>query len=133
MERVTAQQSFVPNEISEEVLVEQVFHVPQTFRQSMQGSSDLGDVSWIAPLGQVFTTCTPYGFQVHTWQATAAFGSSLGMKGMHYAAKAMAGAAMDSLLNPDVIKKAKGEFENLKTEKQYVCGIPEEVKVPNLV
>jgi len=110
--------------------VEQVFHLPQTFLQSMQGSSDLGDVSWIAPLGQVFTTCAPYGVQVHTLQATAAFGSSLGMKGMHYAAKAMAGAALDSLLNPDVLKKAKEEFENLKAGKQYECGIPEEVKAP---
>lgn len=127
----TAQQSFVPNELSNELLVKRVFHFPQTFRQSMQGSSDLGDVSWIAPLGQVFTTCAPYGVQVHTWQATAAFGSSLGMKGMHYAAKAMAGAALDSLLDPEIIKKAKEEFVNLRAGKHYECDIPEEVKAPN--
>jgi len=113
--------------------VEQVLHFPQTFRQSMQGSSDLGDVSWIAPLGQVFTTCAPYGVQVHTWQATAAFGSSLGMKGMHYAAKAMAGAALNSLLDPEVIKKAKEEFVKLRAGKLYECGIPEEVKAPSTI
>lgn len=128
----TAQQSFVPQEInSSGILLEQVFHIPQTFRQSMQGSSDLGDVSWIAPLGQVFTTCAPYGVQVHIWQATAAFGSSLGMKGYALCGKGDGRGCAYSLLNPAVIEKAKEEFENLKAGKHYECGIPEEVKAPN--
>ena len=38
---------------------------------------------------------------------------------------AMAGAALDSLLNPAVIQKAKEEFMNLRAGKQYECGIPE--------
>ena len=99
-----------------EILLTDTYNFPQMFRQSSPGSSDLGDVSWIAPLGQVLVTCAPLGVQVHTWQATASFGTMVGMKGMHYAAKTMAGAALDTLLNPDIIAKAKEEL-NINSEQ----------------
>jgi len=67
---------------------------------------------------------------VHTWQATASFGTMVGMKGMHYAAKTMAGAALDTLLNPDIIAKAKEEFNQSRGGLQYKCAIPEDVKAP---
>lgn len=106
-------------------------HIPQMFRMSMPGSSDLGDVSWIAPLGQVITVCAPHGVQLHTWQATASFGTSIGLKGMHYAAKTMAGAALDALLDPSIIEAAKEEFARLTNGKQYRCAIPEHVLPPH--
>ena len=112
------------------VLIKDQLNLPQLFRQSMPGSSDLGDVSWIAPLGQVTTVCAPHGVQLHTWQATSSFGTSIGMKGMHYAAKTMAGAALDSLVNPQVIATAKAEFDRLRAGKEYICAIPAEVKAP---
>ena len=114
----------------EDVLLTDTFHVPQLFRMSFPGSSDLGDVSWIAPLGQVMTTCAPHGTQVHTWQATAAFGTNIGFKGMHYAAIAMAGAALDSILDPTIIEKAKEEFAIQSAGHQYTPGIPSEVTPP---
>ena len=113
-----------------EMLLTDTYNIPQMFRQSSPGSSDLGDVTWIAPLGQVLTTCAPQGVQVHTWQATASFGTTIGMKGMHYAAKTMAGAALDALLNPDIIAKAKEEFNQLRGGIEYKCAIPQEVKPP---
>lgn len=76
------------------------------------------------------TTCAPQGVQVHTWQATAAFGTSIAMKGMHYAAKAMAGATLDSLLNPAIIEKAKAEFAQLTAGHKYTCAIPDDVQAP---
>ena len=98
----------------------------------MPGSSDLGDVSWIAPLGQVMTTCAPQGVHVHTWQATASFGTTIGMKGMHYAAKTMAGAALDTLINPEIIEKAKEEFNQLRGGIEYKCAIPQDVNPAKL-
>ncbi len=84
---------------------------------SMGGSTDVGDVSWIVPLGQIITTCAPLGVQVHTWQATASFGSSIGMKGMHHAAKVMALTGYDLLLNKDgILDKAKAEFKKVRKE-----------------
>jgi aminobenzoyl-glutamate utilization protein B len=115
---------------TDNLFIEEIINIPQMFRQSMPGSSDLGDVSWIAPLGQVTTVCAPHGVQVHTWQATAAFGTSIGMKGMHYAAKAMAGAAYDTLLNPAIIETAKAEFDKSRGHIVYKCAIPDDVKPP---
>lgn len=123
------QLSMMGVDVSQTFIKEQL-NIPQLFRQSMPGSSDLGDVSWIAPLGQVTTVCAPHGVQVHTWQATSSFGTSIGMKGMHYAAKTMAGAALDSLLNPEVIQEAKAEFHRLRAGKDYVCAIPADILPP---
>jgi aminobenzoyl-glutamate utilization protein B len=89
-------------------------------------STDVGDVCWITPVGQFMTTCAPAGVQFHTWQATASFGSSIGFKGMHFAAKTMALTLYDLLLNKDkVLEKAKKEFKSSTNGKTYVPGIPD--------
>lgn len=96
-------------------------------------STDVGDVSWITPVGQVTTTCAPRGIQVHTWQATASFGSTIGIKGMHHAAKIMALAAYDLLRNEDgILDRAKAEFAASTNGFCYRAGIPDEVKPPKL-
>lgn len=98
---------------------------------SFGASTDVGDVCWIIPVGQISTTCAPVGVQFHTWQATASFGSSIGFKGMHLAAKTMALSAYDLLLNKDqVLEKAKKEFEESTNGKIYEPGIPEDVMPP---
>lgn len=95
----------------------------------LTGSTDVGDVSWISPVGSIMATCAPVGIQLHTWQATASFGSSIGFKGMHFAAQTMALSAYDLLLNKDqVLEKAKKEFNLSTKDKPYVSGIPENVK-----
>lgn len=77
------------------------------------------------------TTCAPVGVQFHTWQATASFGSSIGIKGMHFAAKTLALTAYDLLLNKEnILDNAKKEFNERTKVKIYVPGIPEEVKAP---
>lgn len=108
-------------------------HIPQMFRIPMPGSSDIGDVSWITPMGQIMTTCAPSAVQLHTWQATASFGSSIGMKGMHLAAQIMAGAALDSFTNPDIIQKAREEFDRNRAGITYKPAIPDDVKPPQPV
>ncbi|UOQ94661.1 hypothetical protein MUO14_06855 [Halobacillus shinanisalinarum] len=35
-------------------------------------------MSWITPTGMISTTCPPVGVQLHSWQATASFGTSIG-------------------------------------------------------
>lgn len=114
-------------------IVEGFYHIPQTFRMTMGGSSDIGDVSWIAPMGQIMTVCAPTSVQVHTWQATAAFGTSIGMKGMHQAAKIMAGSIYDSLLNPEIIEKARAEFDKNRAGLSYSPAIPNDIEPPKPV
>ncbi len=97
---------------------------------TMGGSTDVGDVSWIVPTGQIMTTCAPVGVQAHSWQATASYGSSIGYKGMHFAAKTMALAAYDLLINTDMIEKAQHEFKESTKGRKYIPGIPDEVMPP---
>ncbi len=100
---------------------------------SVGGSTDVGDVSWITPVGQVMTTCAPVGVQAHSWQATACYGSSIGFKGMHLAAKTMALSVYDLLQDHSLIDEAKQEFAKTSAVKAYEPGIPASVMPPNQV
>ncbi|WP_339229003.1 amidohydrolase [Oceanobacillus sp. FSL K6-2867] len=92
--------------------------------ESLPGSTDVGDVSWIVPTGMVTTTCAPVGTALHSWQATASFGTQIGYKGMHLAASSMALSAYDLLNNKDnVLNKAKETFDRLRDGKEYQAGI----------
>lgn len=84
---------------------------------SYKPASDVGNVSYKMPVGMFFAATNPIGMPMHTWQATASSGSSLGFKGMMYAAEVMADTVCDLMESPDLILKAKEEFESrLKNE-----------------
>jgi len=89
------------------------------------GSTEVGDVSWITPTGQLTTTCWPLGTPGHSWQTVVSSGSSIGSKGMLFAAKGMALAALDLLTKPDLLAKAQAEFVEAKKGKDYVTPLPD--------
>jgi len=74
-------------------------------------STDVGDVSWIAPSGWLSTATFVPGTFLHSWQAVAAGGMSIGSKGMILAAKTMAMTACDFYTKPNLVNHAKKEFE----------------------
>ena len=74
-------------------------------------SSDSGDVSWAVPtIAMTAATWVP-GTPAHSWQAVAAGGTSIGIKGMQVAAKTMAGTGIDLFQSPETLKAAKAELE----------------------
>lgn len=74
-------------------------------------SSDVGDVSYTTPtVGMGAATWAP-GTPAHSWQAVAASGHSIGVKGATTAAKAMALTAAELMQSPDKIAEAKAELE----------------------
>ncbi|MFN8444940.1 MAG: amidohydrolase [Caldilineaceae bacterium] len=91
----------------------------------MPGSTEVGDVSYITPTGQLTTCCWPLGAPGHSWQITASSGSSIGFKGMLFAAKALALSALDLLTKPELLQAAKAEFAVSTNGKKYVTPIPE--------
>jgi aminobenzoyl-glutamate utilization protein B len=113
-----------------EVLPTSNHYFPHMKGVTIGGSTDVGDVSWITPVGQIMTTCAPVGVQLHSWQATASHGSSIGFKGMHFAAKSMALSLYDLLLDLSLITKAREEFTETTGGKSYIPGIPDEVIPP---
>jgi aminobenzoyl-glutamate utilization protein B len=74
-------------------------------------STDSGDVSWVTPLATLNTATWVPGTSAHTWQATAAGGMSIGLKGTVVAAKTLALTVAQLYTSPDVIQAAKGEFD----------------------
>ena len=93
----------------------------------MAGSTEVGDVSHICPTVQMTSTCWPLGTPAHSWQTVASSGSSIGMKGMLFATKALGLTALDLFLKPDVLTAAKAEFDKEKQGDPYVTPIPEGV------
>ena len=90
----------------------------------MGGSTEVADVSWITPTAQMTTACWPLGTPGHSWQTTASTGSSIGAKGMLFAAKTMALAALDLLLDADLLARAKAEFSESRGDFRYTTPLP---------
>ena len=83
------------------------------------GSTDVGDVSYAVPtVGIKAATWVP-GTPAHSWQAVAAGGTDIGIKGMMVAAKAMAMTAIDLYTDPTIITKATEEFKAAKGNYKY--------------
>ncbi len=74
-------------------------------------STDAGDVSWIVPMISMSTATWPPGTPGHSWQAVAAGGTSMGIKGMTVASKTMAMTILDIFKDPSIVAKAKAELE----------------------
>lgn len=82
-------------------------------------STDVGDVSWIAPTVGLGTATYVPGTAMHSWQAVAAGGMSIGHKGMSYAARTLAAAGAELLQSPDKVEAAKAEFEKARGGPDY--------------
>ncbi|MEP2671235.1 MAG: amidohydrolase [Cyclobacteriaceae bacterium] len=82
-------------------------------------STDVGDVSWVVPtVGMSAATWVP-GTAAHSWQAVAAGGTSIGMKGMMIAAKSMSLMAIDLYSNPTLLTEAWEEFKTKTGDFKY--------------
>lgn len=94
------------------------------------GSTDIGDVMHLVPTAYFFTACTNMGAPAHSWQFAACAGSSIGEKGMIYAAKVMAVYGAKLIENPGLIARAKEEFDRQMEGRTYKCPIPDGAAVP---
>ena len=74
------------------------------------GSTDVGDVSWNVPTAGLRTATFVPGTGLHSWQAVAAGGMSIGHKGLMVAAKTMALTAVALIQDPAIIAQAQAEF-----------------------
>jgi len=94
------------------------------------GSTDVGDVSQITPISMLSTAGFPIGAAGHSWGIVAASGTSTGHKGMLHAAKIMALSAMDLLVDPEHLRKAREEFEKSTRDHPYKSPLPTSVTPP---
>ena len=81
-----------------------------------KGSTDVGDVSWMVPTSDLGTATWVPGTAAHSWQAVAAGGTGVGIKGMVVAAKVLALTAVDLFLQPELMAAAKAELMERRGE-----------------
>jgi aminobenzoyl-glutamate utilization protein B len=91
------------------------------------GSTDVGDVSWVTPTGQIEAATMALATPSHSWQIVAQSGMSIGHKGMLFTAKVLALAAVEFMTNPQRLKAAREEFEARLKATPYVCPLPDGV------
>lgn len=86
------------------------------------GSTDVGDVSWLVPTAQIEVTCFPLNSPGHSWQQVSCGRTEIGHKGLLCAARVLAGTAADLFEHPEMLEKARAEFQN-RAAGGYVCPI----------
>ena len=87
------------------------------------GSTDVGDVSWQTPVGQIHVAAWPNGCPGHSWQNVSCAGSDLGFKAAVHAGKVLACAVIDLMTRSELLSQARAEFEKA-TKAGYTCPIP---------
>ena len=90
----------------------------------MNASTDFGDVSQVAPAGQILVTCFTTGCPCHSWQACAVGKSGIAHKGELYAAKVLALTALEFLTCPDKVTEARKCFDAVRGGSPYISPLP---------
>ena len=88
------------------------------------GSTDVAEVSYIAPTVGFSVTTAAANIPWHSWAATACHGTEAGVKGAVVAAKVIALSGIDLLTDPDTIMRAKRSFDEQTDGKSYESPIP---------
>lgn len=78
------------------------------------GSTDFGNVSHRVPSAVASIAIAPEGMAVHTREFAAAARSDAAHKGVIFGAKVLAATTVELLTNPELVRKAKQEFSEIK-------------------
>jgi aminobenzoyl-glutamate utilization protein B len=113
-------------------LSERVEPLPAHPEQGL-ASTDVGDISWFLPVGQLAAASYTFGAPGHSWQIVACTGTSIGEKGMMVAAKALAATAVDLYRSPQLVTRAKADFDAIRKPLNFVTLIPEGQKAPKAI
>jgi len=94
------------------------------------GSSDVGEVTRVAPTATVrFPGQVPGGIG-HHWSSVAANYGTTAWKGLNAGAKAMAASAIDLIQKPAELAKIRAEFEKYEKENPFKSFLPADAKPP---
>jgi aminobenzoyl-glutamate utilization protein B len=94
------------------------------------GSTDVGDVSVVIPLAQIWVASFARSTAFHSWQLVSQGKLPAAHKGMLQAAKVMTASVLRAITDTDLLEQAKQEHRNRNARAGYVCPIPDEVLPP---
>ena len=93
-------------------------------------STDVADVSWVAPTVEIRVATHAIGTPPHTWQITAQGKSPAAHKGMVHAAKVMAATGADLFADAELLSRVREDHRRRTAETPYACPLPAEVMPP---
>jgi aminobenzoyl-glutamate utilization protein B len=94
------------------------------------GSTDVAEVSYIAPTVSLQVTSAAAGIPWHSWATSASHGTEGAIVAAATAAKVLALTGVDMLTDPDLLAEAKEYFLENTEGKAYVSPIPVDQKPP---
>ena len=103
---------------------------PLGAQPQVAASDDKGDVSWVVPSAALYFPASVPGINYHNWPAAVTPTSTIAHKGMVAGSKALAGAILDYLTKPDLVRQARAEFDQATTEMKYFDVLPATAKPP---
>jgi aminobenzoyl-glutamate utilization protein B len=106
--------------------------VPVAFGARAQSfaSNDSGDVSWVVPAGSVNFPASVPGIGYHEWKAAVTPVSSISHKGQVAGAKVLAASIIDLMTTPELLQKARAEFEIESKKTPYFPVLPPDAQPP---
>lgn len=93
-------------------------------------ANDSGEVSWVVPTGLVNFPANMPGIPYHHWAAGVTLATSIAHKGAVAGAKVMAASALDLLMEPALVDRAKETFREEIGDVEYRPLLPPEQKPP---
>jgi aminobenzoyl-glutamate utilization protein B len=97
-------------------------------RRQATSSNDNGDVSWVVPAGLLNFPSSVPGIAYHEWKAAVTPVSSISHKGQVAGAKVLAASIIDLLTSPQLLQKARAEFEVESKSTPYFSLLPPDAK-----
>lgn len=94
------------------------------------GSTDVAEVSFIAPTVGFSIASAPAGVPWHSWATTSSHNTSGGKKSAVIAAKVISMTAIQMLLDEELLMEAKEEFHTRTKGEPYESPIPADQDVP---
>jgi aminobenzoyl-glutamate utilization protein B len=93
-------------------------------RVQATSSNDNGDVSWVVPAGLLNFPASVPGIGYHEWHAAVTPVSSISHKGQVAGAKVLAASIIDLLTTPELLQKARAEWEVESKRTPYFSLLP---------
>ena len=120
----------LPDDVADRVRGESLFTEPVAPDEAgSDGSTDVGDVSWITPTAQIRGPTWPVGTPGHSWQAVAANGD-FAIEAVPFVATVLAGAVCDLLGDEDRLRAAQAKFAEATAGRDYTSPLPPDLDPP---
>jgi aminobenzoyl-glutamate utilization protein B len=92
--------------------------------------ADITEYSWNAPFATAGVVMAPDNVGWHNWCVTLLSGGEIGRKCMDKAARLLSATALELIIDPGIISRAKEEFKNRLAGRSYKSLLPEEALPP---